>query len=458
MPVSSGAPASAPDDGIQARVITMERGNHRMKLIRGSLPRTLLAGALTAAFVGTGCDGLLDVSDPSRYLDEALDDPRAFEALANGVEGRLHSYIDAMVINTGLLSDELMHTGTWTQYEDMDLGRLRSGDALDYGNVITNLPQIRREAVENIARFRRVLGDSEADQEVVTARMKSVEAWATLLMAQYVCEAVLTPSGPAVSDVEVYNAAIPLLTEALQLAQGSGATQYVHLARAGRARANLMVGNYDAAMADAQAIPDGYIYYAKFSDQGANNRLVTLNHYSENKAAGLDERRFSQVDTIAGYLLDHASGELDPRVKIVHRVGNRLGVDGVKLFYSQDKYALRADDIPMTHWQEMRLIEAEVHWNRGEFQQAIDKMNIVRDDVGLPPLDNPDTSQGVLDLLLEERFATLFLEGQRANDLYRFNLFPEVIGTGFNTKYHLPSVEVRNNPNTPEPRPCPAIS
>ena len=133
-------------------------------------------------------------------------------------------------------------------------------------------------------------------------------------------------------------------------------------------------------------------------------------------------------------------------------------MDGVKLHYSAEKYTALDDDIPMTHWQEMRLIEAEVHWRNGDFQDAIDKMNIVRDDAGLPPLDNPGTSQGVLDLLLEERFATLFLEGQRANDLYRFDLFPEVLGSGFNTKYQLPSVEVRNNPNTPEPRPCPAIS
>lgn len=429
-----------------------------MKLIRGSLPRTLLAGALTATFVGAGCDGLLDVSDPSRYLDEALDDPRAFAALANGIEGRLHSYVDAIAINTGLLSDELMHTGTWAQYEDMDQGRLRAGDALDYGNVVTNLPQIRREAQETIARFRRVLGDSEANAEEYTTRAKVVEAWATLLLAQYVCEAVLEPAGAAVPDQAVYNVAIDLLTEAMTLAQASGETFYSNVARAGRARANLMAGNLDAAMADAQAIPDGFIYYAKFSDQGDNNSLVTLNHYTENKAAGLDDRRFDQVDTIAGYLVDRWSGELDPRVKIVHRVGNRLGVDGVKLFYSHDKYKLRGDDIPMTHWQEMRLIEAEVHWRKGELQQAIDKMNIVRADVDLPPLDNPGTADGVFERLLEERFATLFLEGQRANDLYRFDLFPEVIGTGYNTKYQLPSVEVRNNPNTPEPRPCPAIS
>jgi hypothetical protein len=421
------------------------------------LPWTFLSATLTMAFVGTAaCDGLLDVSDPSRYLDSNLDDERVFAALANGVEGRLHSNFAGVVINTGLLSDELMHTGTWTQYEDSDQGRLRAGDAADYVNASTYM-QIRREAQENIGRFERVLG-ADANNQEYTARMKNVEAWATLILGQTVCEAVLEPYGAPVNDNGLYQAAIPLFTQAITLGQQSGATAVVNAARAGRARANLFAGNLDAAMADAQSVPDGFRYYAKFSDQGTNNSLVTLNHYTENKAAGLDARRWGQVDTVAGFLVDRWSGELDPRVKIVHRVGNRLGVDGRTKFYSHDKYKVRSDDIPMTHWQEMRLIEAEVHWRKGELQQAIDKMNIVRDDVGLPPLTNPGTAAGVQEMLLEERFATLFLEGQRANDLHRFDLFPAVIGSGFNTKFHLPSVEVRNNPNLPEPRPCPAIS
>ncbi|MGH7503930.1 MAG: RagB/SusD family nutrient uptake outer membrane protein, partial [Longimicrobiales bacterium] len=90
--------------------------------------------------------------------------------------------------------------------------------------------------------------------------------------------------------------------------------------------------------------------------------------------------------------------------------------------------------------------------------QAIARMNVVRADAGLPPLDNPNTRDGVLDYLLEERFATLFLEGQRANDLYRFNLFPQVIGTGFNTKFPMTNGEIQNNSNIEQIRSCPKVS
>jgi hypothetical protein len=171
------------------------------------------------------------------------------------------------------------------------------------------------------------------------------------------------------------------------------------------------------------------------------------------------------VDTIAGFLVDKWSGALDTRVKILFRVGNRLGVDGRTPFYSHDKYTDRTSPIRLLHWREMRLIEAEVQWRKGNLQAAIDKMNVVRADpsdeayaVALPPLTNPGTSEGVRDMLLEERFTTLYLEAQRANDLYRFGLFATVIGTNFNTKFHLDDSEVRNNPNTPLPRPCPRIS
>jgi hypothetical protein len=173
------------------------------------------------------------------------------------------------------------------------------------------------------------------------------------------------------------------------------------------------------------------------------------------------------VDTLrAGgdAFLDHFSNQPDPRVPIVFRTGNRLGVDGRSKFFSQNKYKTRDDDIALTHWKEMRLIEAEVYWRKGQFGNAITKMNEVRADVGLSDLTDPGTSEGVFNLLMEERFATLFLEGHRAHDLYRFNyapydLFKNVLGTGRSTRFPLNSGEFLNNPNVGgRNRPCPKMS
>jgi hypothetical protein len=294
------------------------------------------------------------------------------------------------------------------------------------------------------------------------AQVTAAAGWAPLIMGMINCESVVEANGPAVSDTAAMRFAIPLLTRAIEVATGANQTVYVNMARAGRARAYLLTGDYDKALADAAAIPDGFTYNARYSNASSANSLVTLNHYTENKAAGLDARRWGQMDTTRSggdVFLDKWSNQPDPRVQIVHRVGNRLGVDGRSKFYSQNKYKDRNDDIPMTHAKEMRLIEAEVYWRKGDFTNAIAKMNVVRRSVGLPDLTNPGTSAGVFDRLLEERFATLFLEGHRAGDLYRFNLFPTLIGTGYNTKFPMNTSEALNNPNAGgRVRQCPKIS
>jgi tetratricopeptide (TPR) repeat protein len=318
---------------------------------------------------------------------------------------------------------------------------------------------IRTAAREAEERFTRVMGDS-AGRTKLMAQVTAAAGWANLLIAMVNCEGVAEPLGPAVSDTAMYQAAIPLLQRAISVAQTANQPHYENFSRAGLARAYLMIGRYDEALAEAQKVPNGFEYVANYSEAGSTNSLVSLNHYTENKAAGLDSRRWPRTDTTGAkdIFLDHFSGLEDPRVPLVHRVGNRLGVDGVKKFYSHNKYTNRGSDIPMTHWREMRLIEAEVYWAKGQYAQAIGKMNEVRTSVGLPNLDNPNTRQGVLDYLLEERFATLFLEGQRANDLYRFGLFPQVIGTGYNTKFILNTGEIQNNPNVAQIRSCPKIS
>jgi hypothetical protein len=410
----------------------------------------------------SACDlnDVLQVSDPSRFTDEALDNINALDAVANGVRGNFDFSIDGIVIYTGLLSDELMHTGTWSGYEDADKGRMRPPPGIGF-NIASDV--IRLRADKAAERFIRVLGESEANSSDLMATVKTIRGWQNIMKAETQCEDVIEGGGPAVPDDQVWGAAVSDLQAALVVAQAAGSSFWTDMAHAGLARSYLNLGDYDNALTNAQAVSNDFVYYAQYSESSSSNSLVTLNHYSENKAAGLDSRRWAQVDTMDpsgnDYYVDPWTGEHDPRVPLAFRaVSNRLGVDGITKFFSQDKYYDRGSDIPVTHKNEMLLIEAEVYWSKGQFQTAIDRMNQVRAKYDLSPLTNPGTSQGVLDMLLEERFATLFLEGQRANDLYRFNLFPSVIGSGFNTKFPMNGSEMINNPNIPQPRSCPVVS
>ncbi|NIR60738.1 MAG: RagB/SusD family nutrient uptake outer membrane protein, partial [Gammaproteobacteria bacterium] len=60
--------------------------------------------------------------------------------------------------------------------------------------------------------------------------------------------------------------------------------------------------------------------------------------------------------------------------------------------------------------------------------QAMAILNDLRADAGLGPLPDPGGSaDAVLEYLLHERFAELFLEGQRMNDLHRFGLVDDLV-------------------------------
>jgi hypothetical protein len=98
----------------------------------------------------------------------------------------------------------------------------------------------------------------------------------------------------------------------------------------------------------------------------------------------------------------------------------------------------------------MVLIQAEVYWKKGQYQTAVDKMNINRAAVNLPNLVLPttgDIATWTRDALLSERFASLFAEGYRMQDLYRFNLVNAKLGPGRLVKLPLSVTETVNNSN-----------
>jgi hypothetical protein len=110
----------------------------------------------------------------------------------------------------------------------------------------------------------------------------------------------------------------------------------------------------------------------------------------------------------------------------------------------------------------MNLIVAEVKWRQNDFPGALTAMNINRTAVGLPGFTLPtgaNVSTQVRDLLLQERFAELFAEGHRMQDLYRFGLVTQRLGADRATKLPLSRTERLANPNIGEGKAtCPAVS
>lgn len=422
----------------------------------------LLALGLTVG----GCSDLLTVEDPQSYSDDDLDG--ALEAAANGVEGELHSAMDGYVIYTALNSDVFMHTGTWIGYDNYDHGRFIYGNASGGGGggasdgVMDDLLTTRWFAQDAVARLDRVLGE-EAATSPLMAQVQSVEAWANLLLAQSFCEAPAEPEGPAVPDVAIYQLAVQELTEALGYAEAVEDQDWINFNHAGLARAHLMLadldpgaGHLDAALMNAQAVPGDWVKAALHSENSGaqENGIVNLVTVGNNTAAGMRRHWWPMVDTVADQLIDPYTNELDGRVPIEYAPG-ALGVDGKTPHYSQFKYPEKGSDVPFTHSGEMRLIEAEVHWRQGNLPLALEKINGVRAEAGLGPVPDTGNPDVVFEYLLHERFAELFMEGQRMNDLHRFGLVAQFIADGAfgpeseairPTKFPISEAEAANSP------------
>lgn len=447
--------------------------------MRDTMTRTLRGvshGLVAAALLASAaCRDVLKVQDPQNFAASTLDNPILWPAIANGAEGDLMLPLDDFAIFTGMLSDELWDSSTWIDWHDISTGAIRANRPQGtFGDNVQNAVLRARYSAQAAAdRFATGMGDS-ASTSPLSVQVKTVDAWADLVLAMGFCESPPTQGAAAVSDTVMFKNALAKLTAVLPLAQNAHYTKaadrvnQVNWITSGIARANLMLGNYDAALAAAQQVPAGFEKDAVFSSNttAQNNNLFVQGNTASNRSYTIRGIWAAQIDTAAGFMKDWYSGQLDSRIPLQHDNNNskgyNLGAGGVVKFYSNGKANVAAAPLAMAKYGEMVLIQAEVYWRKGQFQTAIDKMNINRAAASLPNLVLPttgDISTWVRDALLSERFAQLFTEGFRMQDLYRFNLVTAKLGPGRLIKLPLSVTEAINNPNIKiNGGKCPGIS
>ena len=428
----------------------------------------VLAGAAT--FLALSCKDALKVEDPQTFSNEDLNDPAILSAVANGVEGAFQQIFDDVLVYTELMSDEIEDTSTWLPWSDMSNGRVR-GDwptAGDFSGAQNGLLRARYAARNAAARFTKVLG-ADASKSKIMAQVKTIEGWTDLINGMSFCESPLDSAGPRAADAELYKQAVKEFTDALAIATAAGDVAWADFARAGRARANLLAGNFDAALADAQGVSAGFLKQAQYSTTSQTSFPGNQFHQNRNRSGGLRRTFWAMVDTTNNnlsptptqYVKDPWTGQGDPRMAVLHPRG-RLGVNNSTPHYSIEKYKDYASPITITSKREMNLIEAEVYWRKADLTNAIAALNRNRTTApaNLPAFDATGlTSQDVFDRLLSERMAELFVEGHRMTDLDRFNLVTQRLGPGRARKLPLSRDETLNNPNIfGHPAQCPAIS
>ena len=419
------------------------------------------AGAIALFLSGLACGNTLDVPNPQAFGDDALNNPIILTNVANGAEGSLHLAYDDFIVMTELLSDEVESTSTWIFWEDVSEGRVRAdwGSAGAFSDPQDQLLRARFAAQSAAERIQTVLKDAAATSPL-RAQVLLVDALADLLLATGYCESPLAPESARAPDTEVFKQAITKFTAGLAAAQAiagddAAKLKWTNVAYAGRARANLMAGNYAAAKADAQAVAVGFQYNAIYAEGAGSTQSWTGEqfHQNRNRSGGLRRMYHSRVHVIdsigtgEAYLRDWFDPTRDDRRMAVTRKAGQLGVNNRFAYFGITKYSDRAAPIRMLSKIESTLIEAEVAFRANDYATEANLLNSLRTrpTVGLPPIPIPTSATIARDALLNERMAELFVEGSRENDLARFGLVRQVLGSSRATKLPLSENELLNN-------------
>ena len=387
--------------------------------MKSSTNRTYL-GTLLATTIGVcACGDLLTVSDPNRITSDELDSQLSL--VANGVEGSFHDHVDLWVLHQALLADVYQSTDTSVGLRNIDFGELSGHELASVGNGWIRTLGTATDAEE---RFVRVLGQAEAARSPLTAQVRLAAGLAELYLGVTFCELYSVSADAIVSDRELLTEAERTLTSAMAIARLAERPEYETVAQAARAQARLALGQWSGAEADAAAIPAGFSYDAAFAQD--TNRVVQLSSRHHRRAAGLMYKWWPLIGTgdQPGFMIDPWTERPDPRIPVFH--DGEVGNDMETPYYSQRKYDALDDDIPLVHSDLMRLIVAEARGRTGDYVGAIGILNELRASVGLPAHATPSNDEEMAELLLWERFAELFMEGQRLVDLHRFGVMRDV--------------------------------
>jgi starch-binding outer membrane protein, SusD/RagB family len=439
-------------------VIARENGVANTVALRPS-PRSpgfrVLAMAVIALLLAA-CDDLVEVTAPDRITAESYETPANADKLIAGAVADFECALAQFVSATGIASDELLVTNALTAPHMLDR---RAWDTRGLGAAwAVSTCTSRSEATPalyrpmSVARWHadHVLGLLEGwsptevpNRDTYISKAAAYAGYALVLLGEVMCAAPIN-AGPPLQPDALFTEAESRFTRAIAAAQAGGAAadQFRHMAQVGLARARLNKGDMPGARTAAQAVPAGFVKNATYSTATARRFNVVWSDVQGNSI------------TIGPAFRDVRYADVrDPRVKVIDT--GRLEAAVNIALWDQEKYPSREAPIPIARYTEAQLIMAEAALAAGEPQTAVDIINVLHTAAGLPGFSssNPDE---ILQQIIHERRAELFLEGHRFGDIRRYNVPLQPMP---GTEYHkggtyldarcfpIPAIETDGNPN-----------
>jgi hypothetical protein len=433
-----------------------------MRIWTGTRAAALALGAAGLA----GC-GLLDTQTPNIIDPGTLDSPEAAASLRLGAiadfafvkDGDGTEAEDGLILVTGLLSDEFVHSTTPPSQQEIDQRTTAIINPSLY-DVYANLHKARAGAEQAADALQRL--SVEPDSSTDIAEMFTLAGYAYVYFAEDFCSGVPFSKvvgdslvyGAALTTAEMYDTALARFDSALAhpgIAVDDGTI--TNLATMGRARALLGLGQFAEAADAASLVPTDFTYDTEHRESPLRLQNAIYLYTTD----GL----WSVSDFEGEVGLGYRTAE-DPRLPFTDL--EDTGLDLITPQFSLDKYG-PSDPVPVANGIEARLIEAEALLQTNSFSGMRNVLNDLRDIEGLDPLPTAGDREEAIDQLFSERAFWLFATGHRLGDMRRLvrpaptgygrdaeTVFPTGAyhkGGSYGTDVNLPiPLEEENNPNS----------
>ncbi|HVT40092.1 MAG TPA: RagB/SusD family nutrient uptake outer membrane protein [Gemmatimonadaceae bacterium] len=366
-----------------------------------------------AALLLLSCD--LKVTNPGPVPANFLEDKAAIPAVVNGAGRNLAEAINWIAYTGAAVSREINpagSTGSFGITPNQQNGKLTDDEDDTHWNFAQ---QARWTAEQGAVRLKRVLGDADYAKSAQVAQILVWAGYANRLLGENFCDGVID-GGPLQPYTVYLDRAEQNFTAAIAIANVAGSSVLATAALAGRASVRLDKGNTAGAAADANGIPNAFVYKMPYftTDLDQSNRIYWATANTPYRAHTV-WRTFYE---------NYFKTTQDPRVRWGQDpkfpVGDAaVGNLGRVPWYFELKHNTRESPINLSSGWEMRLIEGEVKLAGGDIPGAMALINAGRVALGLAPW-TADNAPDAWTALKRERGIELWLEGRRLGDFRRW--------------------------------------
>ena len=363
---------------------------------------TLLLGA---------CSNMLDVQFPGLIPSETLNDPTLAPVLVTSVIGDFECAYNNYTAGSSFHSDEFESANgnaEWSFWGERGItssdGYYVNGPCEQSMGIYRTLQTARFQSEDVFKRLNAWTDAQVAGRAAKLATVRTYGAYSYALMGETFCS-VAFDGGAQQAPVEALKVAETQFNEAITLAQQSGTTQILTMARVGLALVKMDLKKWSEAAQLAQQIPAGFEMSAS---RAANTDRLWNTHY------------LIGVQNAAYVVADAYRTMNDPRVLVLD-TNSPAFTASIELWITT-KYQSLATPIRLASYIEARLILAEALAQQGQVGPAMAILNARRAEVGLGPLAAATQAEAVAAVISERRKELSFEGGHRLNDLLRYGI------------------------------------